>query len=379
MVATFRKITLRSLRFWPTMSRIGFVLSVYLFVAVAHGEDAAEFRFGTEAGKHEKNLMFPSRETNEVPRYVYLGQLTGEENFVVTRPQGPSISGFFKWLAGVGEEGALVNVLQRPQSGVVDEAGRILVTDVSRAAVYVFDLVKGELEVWEKAFGHQNFVGPVGIALAENGDAFVADAELGMVVRLDRAGNAVGMFGKGKLQRPTGLAFDAVRFRLYVADTAAHDIKVFEKGELVDVIGRFKDEEHLLSFPTFMALHDSELYVSDTMNARVTVMNPLTGEFIRTVGKRGLYIGNLVRPKGLALDSEGNLYVVESYYDHLLVFNRSGQFLMAIGGGAGKQAGKYYLPSGVWTDARNRVFLADTFNGRIVSYQFLGGGVEYDH
>jgi hypothetical protein len=60
----------------------------------------------------------------------------------------------------------------------------------------------------------------------------------------------------------------------------------------------------------------------------------------------------------------------------LLVFNRRGQFLMPIGGGAGQEIGQYYLPSGVWTDSGNRIYLADTFNGRIVVYQFLGGGAE---
>jgi hypothetical protein len=30
----------------------------------------------------------------------------------------------------------------------------------------------------------------------------------------------------------------------------------------------------------------------------------------------------------------------------------------------------------VWTDSRNRVFVADMFNGRVVLFQFLGGGAD---
>jgi sugar lactone lactonase YvrE len=45
-------------------------------------------------------------------------------------------------------------------------------------------------------------------------------------------------------------------------------------------------------------------------------------------------------------------------------------------GGTGKEIGSFYLPGGVWVDARNRVFVADTFNGRVVVFQFLGGGRE---
>jgi hypothetical protein len=42
-------------------------------------------------------------------------------------------------------------------------------------------------------------------------------------------------------------------------------------------------------------------------------------------------------------------------------------------GGTGKDVGKFFLPAGVWVDARNRVFVADMFNGRVVVFQFLGG------
>jgi DNA-binding beta-propeller fold protein YncE len=93
----------------------------------------------------------------------------------------------------------------------------------------------------------------------------------------------------------------------------------------------------------------------------------------RRFGARGLYLGDLVRPKGVGVDSEGNVYVVESYHDSLLVFSAQGEFLLPIGG-TGTSTGRFYLPAGVWVDARNRVFVADMFNGRVVLFQFLGGG-----
>ena len=43
-------------------------------------------------------------------------------------------------------------------------------------------------------------------------------------------------------------------------------------------------------------------------------------------------------------------------------------------GGTGKATGRFYLPAGVWVDAKNRVHVADMFNGRVVLFQFLGGG-----
>ncbi len=79
-----------------------------------------------------------------------------------------------------------------------------------------------------------------------------------------------------------------------------------------------------------------------------------------------------MRPKGVATDSAGNIYVVESYYDHLLVLRSRGALPAAIGG-LGRDAGQFYLPAGLWVDERDRVFVADMFNGRVVVLQFLGG------
>jgi DNA-binding beta-propeller fold protein YncE len=108
------------------------------------------------------------------------------------------------------------------------------------------------------------------------------------------------------------------------------------------------------------------------MNSRVQVFTT-DAEVKLKVGGRGLYIGNFVRPKGVAVDDEGNLYVIESLYDHLLVYDPNGRFLLSIGG-TGQGVGQFYLPAGVWVDNKNRVFVADMFNGRVVVLQFLGGG-----
>ena len=206
---------------------------------------------------------------------------------------------------------------------------------------------------------------------------WVADAELGYVVELDGEGNPIATIGRGILKRPTGLAYDAATRVLYVADTQAHEVKVFSAdGRLAASIGRRGEGEGEFNFPTHLHFAKGELYVSDTMNSRVQVFTG--GRHRLTVGSRGLYVGNLVRPKGVTVDSEGNIYVVESYFDHLLVYDRLGNFLLPIGG-LGRDIGQFYLPAGVWTDDRDRVFVADMFNGRVVVLQFLGGGAESEY
>ncbi len=330
-----------------------------------------DLRFMPKGLEGDRKLVWPA--PPEVPRFRYSGELTGEANFVRNDVQvANGFNRFVGWLTGLVAGEAAPVVMQRPQAGVVDEEGRIYVTDISRKAVFVFDEKRGQMLVWEMASETTRFKAPIGIALGARGEILVSDAELHIVARLNRDGVPVGHIdGTGVLQRPTGLARDPEQGLLYVADTRAHDIKVFDDaGDLVNIIGHSGDLDGELNAPTHLAFAGGELYVTDSMNSRIQVYSG-TGEMIRRFGDRGLYVGNLVRPKGVAVDNEGHIYVVESYFGYLLVYDSDGQLLMSIGG-SGMEHGQFYLPSGIWIDRRNRVFVADMFNGRVEIFQFLG-------
>lgn len=306
-------------------------------------------------------------------RYRYAGQLLGEDNFIEAEGQrGNAGIKLLRWLVGLVGGAPDKLMLRRPQSGAADGQGRVYVSDISNHAVFVFDQAAGKLLVWDMAEPNRRFVTPVGVALGAGGQVLVADAELGKVYRLDRDGKPLGHFGAGQLERPTGLARDARRGRVYVADTHAHDVKVFDdSGKLLGVLGKRGEDAGELNFPTHLTFGNDTLYVADSINARVVKFDA-DGMPAGSVGRRGVYIGNLTRPKGVTLDPEGNLYVVESMNDHLLVFDRAGNFLLPIGG-TGKETGQFYLPSGAWSDGRGTIYVADMFNGRIVMFQFLGG------
>ncbi|MBI5275351.1 MAG: 6-bladed beta-propeller [Burkholderiales bacterium] len=325
-----------------------------------------------EADAAESARLFPPPETQEVPRYRYLGQLLGETNFKAANGNRPTGRRLLEIIVGLDEAHEKPVVLQRPQAGTVDATGRVIVTDGSRAAVFVFDEANGRMDLWERASAEHRFELPVGVAMGRGGEVLVADATLARVFRLAPDGTPRGEFGRGLLVRPTGLARDAKTGRVFVADTHAHDIKVFDDdGKHLATWGRRGSEPGELNFPTHLAMSNGTLLVCDSLNARVQGFDA-QGRATLQLGERGMYVGNLVRPKGVAADDEGNVYVIESMYDMLLVFDREGRFLLSLGG-TGAEAGRFYLPAGVWTDTRNRVFVADMFNGRVAVFQFLGG------
>lgn len=350
--------------------------------------------FGTGPGvaadgtREVRNVIWPPTESGEISRFKYAGELYGEENFrpahQANRSMGQHMMAALRWLVGftVGESTPIT--LQRPQAGVVDAEGRrILVTDVSRQAVYVFDQVAGRLDIWNNATAQQPFITPTGIVMGMGKDVYIADADLAYVTQLNLRGENVAIIGEGQLVRPTGLAFDRVKQLLYVADTHDHNIKVFDVSQnnvsdaagnktstLLRTIGRKGERLGEFNSPTYMALDKGELFVTDTLNARVQVLDAETGVAKRVIGKRGNNVGDLVRPKGVAVDSDGNVYVVESFHDYLLVFNREGEFLIPIGG-TGEGIGQFYLPTSVWVDGNDQVFVADMFNARVALLQYL--------
>lgn len=352
-------------------------LIVVLLAGCASGpREKPVFSLMAGTPKEARSLTWPPESDNEIPRFVFAGELRGESNFLRPTHEGENaknaILRFFDVV--IGEEPPLL--LDRPQSGTVAADGRILVSDIGRSAVFVFDINQGQLIVWELADGIKRFIAPVGVANGPEGQTFVADAELDLVARLDRDGNPMEPIGKGQLSRPNGVAYEASTGRLFVADTETHQIKVFDlEGKLLKTLGKRGEGVGEFNYPTHIALSDQKLYVTDTMNARIQVLSTTTGRYLGTVGRRGLYIGNLVRPKGVAADSEGNIYVIESYFDYLLVYNRRGEFLMPIGG-VGNEAGSFHLPAGVWIDSKNRIFVADMMNNRIAVFQYLGGDSE---
>lgn len=348
---------------------------VVLVGAGCSGESTTSLELQVASGTPAESRFWPT--PPDVPRYRYVGDLLGEQNIHVDGSENAGgwtkfWMGVWKVITGLGERSLRPVVLERPQSGATDSQGRIYVTDVSRRAVFVFDAVEGKLRVWEYADAHRRFVSPISVSIDNLGRLMVTDAELAEIFRFTADGAPIDHFGEGILKRPTGIAFDTDEQRIYVADTEANDIKVFNPdGSLLDVIGYAGDEAGRLNRPVYLAFANGKLFVSDGLNARVQVFDR-DGRILSVIGQRGLYVGNLTRPKGVAVDSEGHIYVVEGFYDHLLIFDANGQYLLGIGG-TGQRPGEFYLPTGVWTDDNNRIYVADMFNGRVSIFQFLGG------
>ncbi|MHB8837715.1 MAG: 6-bladed beta-propeller [Gemmatimonadaceae bacterium] len=259
--------------------------------------------------------------------------------------------------------------LRQPHGVAVDSAGRVFVADVAARAVHVFDPTKGEYRVLT-ASGRHGFVAPVGVALDDAGSVYVSDPELGEVIVFDAAGRERRRIHEG-LERPTGLAYDRRRDMLFVADTKAHRIAMFDStGRWRGSFGRRGVGNGEFNFPTNVGIApDGSVLVVDALNFRVQVFSP-DGRYVRQFGQNGDAVGDLARPKGIAVDTEGHVYVVDGLYDVVNVFDAAGRLLLSFGG-AGHGRGQFWLASGIAIDRDDRIYVADSFNNRVQVLQYL--------
>jgi len=94
------------------------------------------------------------------------------------------------------------------------------------------------------------------------------------------------------------------------------------------------------------------------------------GRFLRAFGSHGTRPGNFVRPKGIAVDSEGHVYVVDAEFNNFQVFTPEGQPLLAVGS-LGFGPGQFTLIAGIFIDSQDRIYTTEQEGGRVQIFQYL--------
>ena len=89
-------------------------------------------------------------------------------------------------------------------------------------------------------------------------------------------------------------------------------------------IGNEKDENYLFYRVRGIALDSEEnIYVADSGNYRIQKFDR-DGKYLQTIGRKGEGPGEFRRPLGICFNAENNLYVLESR--KMQIFNKLGEF-----------------------------------------------------
>jgi hypothetical protein len=118
---------------------------------------------------------------------------------------------------------------------------------------------------------------------------------------------------------------------------------------------------------------DGDVYVVDLGNRRVQVFDS-SGAYLRQFGGSGSGDGQFLYPAGIDLDSDGNIYVFDLTLQRVSKFSNAGTFLTKWGV-SGSGQGQFTNAMCLTVDANDHVFVGDRGNDRIQEFTADGAWV----
>ena len=224
-------------------------------------------------------------------------------------------------LQSFGSHGSGHGQFKEPYGVAVDGEGNILVADFNNHRIQKFT-VEGQFlaVVGTEGSRRLQFDYPIDIAISNN-KVYVADCGNHRIQVLDSDLTFSSTFGKegsgkGQFSRPQGISCDSTG-NVYVADTN-HRIQVFTaEGKFLRMFGRYGRGKGVLNWPISISVHDGLLYVGLREKGCVSVFT-LEGQFVTSFSSKGT--GQFGCPCGLAVDSNGVVYVCNIYNRNVQVF-----------------------------------------------------------
>ena len=272
------------------------------------------------------------------PRIQYL------TSFQTSKDVQPPKSDLDKLIYGKEPEQTLA--LTKPY-GVRMWKGKIYVCDIRNNSVTVLDLRKHQVLVLGKS-GGDALQTPTDLAIAPDGTKYVTDLGRGTVVVYNAEDRQVNTFGF-KDFKPIAAAVH--NNELYVCDFQALKVFVLDRqtGKLLRSIGEAGGGPGQFVRPISVALDaQGNVFVMDVMKCQLQKFDP-AGHYVVGFGTTTAMAGGLVRPKHIAIDRNGFIYVVDAAFQNVQLFDQNGQVLTFFGS-AGSFPGAMYLPAGICID-----------------------------
>jgi DNA-binding beta-propeller fold protein YncE len=216
------------------------------------------------------------------------------------------------------------------------------------------------------------FTSLVGICPFGKEGILFTDSRLNSVYLLSADGKQFRVFNDtATLERPTSIAYSDLKGEIWVVETGAHRISVYNKnGVRIKTIGKRGSGPLEFNFPTYIWIDGAgKIYIVDSMNFRVQILTS-EGDYISSFGKQGDVTGTFARPRGVAADSKGNIYVIDALFNNVQIFDTTGRLLYYFGS-RGRGESQFWMPSGIFIDKDDCIYVSDSYNGRVQIFQLI--------
>ena len=233
----------------------------------------------------------------------------------------PGSAAAFGPLSSFGEFGSGAGQLSAPKQMAVASDGDVYVADSGNDRISVFAGDGSFL----RTFGGGQLSQPGDVALDGSGRAFVADSGHNRVAVFGGSGEFLFAFGTPALNDPAGLVVDGST--VYVADRGNEQIAVYSTAGTalapIEPAAPFSPRDVIVG-------DDGNLYVADFANEQVDVFTKEGVGPIRTIGGTGSGQGELSGPVALVADGQGGIYVADETAERVVHFRDDGGFLNSV-------------------------------------------------
>ncbi len=268
--------------------------------------------------------------------------------------------------------------LRHPSNVWMASGHRILVLDgvSNRVVIYSYE---GE---FQRSFGQGGSAKtelnrPLGMTLDASDNVYIADSGNARIQIYRPDGQHLDQIKlpqseKQKRPDPTDVAIDNQRQLLYVVDNENHQVLVYSLKErkFIHTVGGMSHKEDGFRWPFSLYIDATgKLYVVDVINARVRTILPEEGfEFGHDVGRWGVEKGELFRPKGVAVNARGQIFISDSYLGVIQMFDQKGRFQAVLSDGQGKVK-QFTTPTRLYFDDNGLLYVVEMFANRIGVYR----------
>ncbi len=280
------------------------------------------------------------------------------------------------YMSSFGSEGAGSGQFRAPRDVAVDAKGDLWVADSGNDRIEEFSPAGAFIRQFGSEGGaNGQLEDPTALAIDAKGDVWVADSNNDRIEEFSEAGKYIRKVGKegtknGQFEYPEGIAVDA-KGDVWVSDTWNGRVQEFSpEGKFIRVVGSKGSGPGQLELPEGIAIGPGgNVWVLDWWTDRVEEFDEM-GKYLRQFGSEGQEAGQFEEPNGLEVDGEGDIWVIDgdgfSVNNRVEEFNEAGEYITQFGStGAGPGQFSFAEPDGLAVDSNGNIWVADGGNDRV--------------
>jgi DNA-binding beta-propeller fold protein YncE len=265
--------------------------------------------------------------------------------------------------------GPAADPMHMPTDLAIDSRGNIVVADGANDRLAQFGpdgLFVGYLTGVDK----ETFARPVGVAFDAADNLWVADTANHRVLVISPGGQLLKRIelpkgDNGNPAGPTSVAVTRDGARAYIVDNPNHRLIIRDnRSEQLTMMGKSGRALGQFEFPFMVCIGlEKYVFITEAVGARVQQVSP-DDRWAGTIGHVGVMLGDLYRPKGIATDSRGRVFVSDSSLGVIQAFTPRG-FVAGVLTDAAGQPLKFEHPMGMRFDAKGNLLVVELRANRV--------------